>query len=64
LEDCPVSTPATNLVEAIPPAAEVRSRLMEALRETALLRDLLKVSERKERVESKRPAGGKEASRA
>jgi hypothetical protein len=44
-----VKQPTQNLVESIPPANAVRASLSEALLRVQLLRDLLKLAERKER---------------
>jgi hypothetical protein len=52
-----------DLIESIPPPGTVRARLAQALHEVQLLRDLLKVSERKERC-ARPEAQQKEAKRA
>ena len=41
-------------IEQIPPSAEVRRKIAENLREAKLLRQLLKISEQRERVEEVR----------
>lgn len=48
---------ASNPVEAIPPASAVRESLSSALLQVQLLRDLLKVAERKERQRTPRHGG-------
>jgi hypothetical protein len=47
-----VDKPHNNLIETIPPASEVRESLIATLLQVQLLRDLLKVAERKERQRS------------
>jgi hypothetical protein len=47
-----VDTPTNNLIDSIPASLTVRERLTAALREVQLLRDLLKIAERKERQEA------------
>jgi hypothetical protein len=58
-----VSNPIDNTIEAIPPASAVRARLCAALRQVQLLRDLLRLAERKER-QGGAPRREKEASLA
>jgi hypothetical protein len=61
-EVSPVHHQSQNPIESIPPPGMIRVRLAQALHEVQLLRDLLKVSERKERCarpEAQRKGGGR-----
>jgi hypothetical protein len=58
-----VDKPTDNPIESIPPASAVRASLCTALRQVQLLRDLLRVAERKER-QGDSPRQRKESPRA
>jgi hypothetical protein len=53
--------PPSSPVEQIPPAAVIRRRLAELARERALLRQLLRVADRRERTAEDAPGGSSDA---